>query len=129
MNQTDITVGSRIVGILPTEAVEILQVKTHGAVIEVFYQTGRGNMGKRMLYEEDLAHLQLANQQLPWQFDGDADTFKLASEAYRIELAHLFDPFLAACMSSRSRDRNFEAPLTSTFEGGNCMHVIPFAGS
>lgn len=100
MKQTDITVGSRIAGILPSEAVEIIQVKPHGVVTEIFYQTNRGDMGKRMLYEEDLAHLHLLDRQLPWQFDGDADRFKLVSEAYRIELAHLFDPFLAVHTSS-----------------------------
>ena len=100
MKQTDITVGTRIAGILPSEAVEIIQVKPHGVVTEIFYQTNRGDMGKRMLYEEDLAHLHLLDRQLPWQFDGDADRFKLASEAYRIELAHLFDPLLAVHTSS-----------------------------
>jgi len=31
----------------------------------------------------------------PWTFDSDGGLFRLASEAYRIHLAHLFDPYLA----------------------------------
>ena len=30
-----------------------------------------------------------------WSFEGDGHLFRLASEAHRIRLAHLFDPFLA----------------------------------
>lgn len=36
----------------------------------------------------------------PWTFDGDAGEMRLASEAYRIQLAHLFDPYLAVHTSS-----------------------------
>jgi SNF2 family DNA or RNA helicase len=31
----------------------------------------------------------------PWSFDGDGDLFRLVSEAKRIDLAYLFDPYLA----------------------------------
>jgi SNF2 family DNA or RNA helicase len=31
----------------------------------------------------------------PWSFDGDGALLRLVSEAYRIRLAHLFDPYLA----------------------------------
>lgn len=37
---------------------------------------------------------------LPWSFDADGEQMKLASEAYRISLAHLFDPYLAVHTSS-----------------------------
>ena len=30
-----------------------------------------------------------------WSFEADGHLFRLASEAHRIRLAHLFDPFLA----------------------------------
>jgi hypothetical protein len=32
----------------------------------------------------------------PWSFDADGALFRLVSEAYRIHLAYLFDPLLAA---------------------------------
>ncbi len=35
----------------------------------------------------------------PFGFDADAILLRLASEAYRIRLAHLFDPYLAVSAS------------------------------
>jgi SNF2 family DNA or RNA helicase len=35
----------------------------------------------------------------PWSFDGDGDLLRLASEAYRINLAWLFDPYVAITTS------------------------------
>ena len=37
---------------------------------------------------------------LPWSFTADADRMRLVSEAYRIHLAHLFDPYLAVHTSA-----------------------------
>ena len=37
----------------------------------------------------------IVEQGRPWSFDGDGALFRLVSEAYRIRLAHLFDPVLA----------------------------------
>ena len=34
-----------------------------------------------------------------WSFDGDGHMFRLAAEARRIQLAHLFDPYLALTSS------------------------------
>ena len=36
----------------------------------------------------------------PWSFDGNGADFKLAAEAHRIRLAHLFDPLLAVHTST-----------------------------
>ena len=36
----------------------------------------------------------------PWSFDADGADFKLATEAYRINLAHLFDPIMAVHTSN-----------------------------
>jgi SNF2 family DNA or RNA helicase len=35
----------------------------------------------------------------PWSFDGDGDLLRLVSEAYRINLAWLFDPYVAITTS------------------------------
>jgi superfamily II DNA or RNA helicase len=37
---------------------------------------------------------------LRWSFDADANLMRLASEAYRISLAHIFDPYLAVHVSA-----------------------------
>lgn len=96
----DIVAGCRLTGVLTTGVVEILKVIPHGRVTEILYQTDRGDVGKQMILEEDLASISLAKESLPWQFDGDANLLRLVSESYRIELAHLFDPYLAVHTSS-----------------------------
>ena len=52
------------------------------------------------MYREDEVGLMIEEQSLPWSFDGDADRLRLVSEAYRIHLAHLFDPYLAVHTSA-----------------------------
>ena len=44
---------------------------------------------------DDEARLEPAGQGRPWSFDGDGELFRLAAEALRIRLAHLFDAALA----------------------------------
>ena len=57
-------------------------------------------LANQLLYREDEARLDVQEDNLPWSFDADGDTVRLASEAYRINLAHLFDPYLAVHTSS-----------------------------
>ena len=91
-----ITVGSNIKGILPNELVTIVAVKWHGnSAITATYRTSNGNVNERLLYRDDEASVDLEDQSLPWSFDADANLLRLTSEAYRIHLAHLFDPYLA----------------------------------
>ena len=42
----------------------------------------------------------LDEKELPWTFAADSDGMRLASEAMRIHLAHIFDPYLAVYTSS-----------------------------
>jgi superfamily II DNA or RNA helicase len=44
--------------------------------------------------------LSLAEAGRPWAFDAPGEEFKLAAEAYRINLAHLFDPMMAVHTSN-----------------------------
>ena len=40
-------------------------------------------------------NLEIVQTERTWSFDADGDLFRLVAEAYRIHLAHLFDPVLA----------------------------------
>src|SRR5213080_682987 len=53
-----------------------------------------------MLFRTDEATLALAEAGRPWAFDAPGAAFKLAAEAYRINLAHLFDPMMAVHTSN-----------------------------
>jgi SNF2 family DNA or RNA helicase len=52
------------------------------------------------MYREREPSLSIAEAGRPWSFDGDGGLFRLVSEAYRIDLAYLFDPLLAVHTSN-----------------------------
>ena len=88
--------GEHLKGLIPGESVQIISIQTLGdEAIEVYYRKNDGSLGQQLLYIHDLVNLSIDNDELPWVFDADAAQVRLASEAYRIKLAHLFDPHLA----------------------------------
>lgn len=97
----DLTVGSLVSGLVNNETVQVVAVKWYGSsVLEITYKNTQGMLASQLLYREDEAHLDVQDDNLPWSFDANGDTVRLASEAYRINLAHLFDPYLAVHTSS-----------------------------
>ncbi len=96
-----LTVGSMVNGLVNNESVQIVAVKWYGtSVLEVTYKNKQGMLASQLLYRENEVQLELLEANLPWSFDADGNTVRLASEAYRINLAHLFDPYLAVHTSS-----------------------------
>ncbi len=97
----EIVVDSKVLGLVPNQAVEIQSVRWRGSgVLDVTYKDQSGNYGGILLYRDDEARLELQSAALPWSFDADGEKLKLYSEANRIHLAHLFDPYLAVHTSS-----------------------------
>ena len=91
----DITVGASVVGIAGNAPVSVVAVKWYGnAVLEITFKDARGQLASQLLYREDEERLSVGENSLPWSFDADANLLRLASEAYRINLAHIFDPCL-----------------------------------
>ena len=96
-----ITVGASLVGIAGNSPVSVVAVKWHGNdVLTITYKDSKGQLADELLYREDEQRLTLQVESLPWSFDADANQLRLASEAYRISLAHIFDPYLAVHTSS-----------------------------
>lgn len=97
----DITAGAYVTGIAGRELTNIIAVQWHGSnAMTVTYKNAEGMVGSRILYRENEPELELADSHLPWSFDADANLLRLTSEAYRIHLAHIFDPYLAVHTSS-----------------------------
>src|SRR5438876_1644154 len=91
-----LTPGVLIKGLLPGGIVTIISVKRHGSIgVEIVYQEAGGNLGSELLYSDSVAHLEIVPAGLPWSFDAEGALFRLTSEAYRINLAYLFDPLIA----------------------------------
>lgn len=97
----DLVVGTKVKGIMGDDAVTIVATNWCGSnAVEVFYKDMKGNLGSQILYRDREVELSVETKHLPWSFKGDPNRMKLASEAYRISLAHLFDPYLAVHTSS-----------------------------
>jgi len=93
---SEIKPGIRLTGIIPNETVDVIAVTPFGDdAVDLVYRTVSGGLGQQMLYADNLESVSIETAHLHWQFDADAGKARLASEAYRIKLAHLFDPHLA----------------------------------
>ena len=58
-----------------------------------------GKVGERLVYRGDETAFEVVEQGRTYSFDADGALLRLASEAYRIRLAYLFDPYLAVTAS------------------------------
>jgi superfamily II DNA or RNA helicase len=92
--------GQHLLGIEVGRVVEIAAVVpiAEGSV-QIFYSVD-GSPRERLLGRQDEENLALATVERPWSFDGDGETYKLAVEARRIDLAFLFDPMMAVHTSN-----------------------------
>lgn len=93
--------NAAISGLEPGQVVRIVTTEPAGDnALTVYYKTGDGSLRERMLFRTDEMKLSLAEVGRPWAFDAPGEEFKLAAEAYRINLAHLFDPMMAVHTSN-----------------------------
>jgi superfamily II DNA or RNA helicase len=95
----DITPGARLRGLDPSGVAEVVQVARFGADALNLIFRANGRVGERLLYRGEEASLELVDAGRAYGFDADGGLLRLASEAYRIRLAHLFDPYLAISTS------------------------------
>jgi superfamily II DNA or RNA helicase len=94
LNPEDLKSGVRVSGLVAGQTVKVIAVERAGEMFNVVYQDDSGRLEARLIALSDIENLHV-NADVRWTFDGDGKGFRLASEARRIELAHLFDPFAA----------------------------------
>jgi len=93
--------GARVHGVLPDGPVEVVQVAWHGtAALTLTYRRPDGAPQHEVLYRADEGRLRVDEAATTWALDADAGLFRLTSEALRLRLAYLFDPFLAVHTSN-----------------------------
>ncbi len=96
LSLNDLKKDALITGLRPGGPVRIIDVRWHGSdVVEVVFRDAAGNVDQQILFRDDEPRLSLEETGRSWAFDADGKAFRLVSEAYRIRLAHLFDPYLA----------------------------------
>lgn len=97
----DIKKNALLAGLEPGHTVRIIAVDPVGPdALTVYYKLPTGEPRECLLFRSDEARLSLVESGRPWALDADGEDFKIAAEALRIELAHLFDPMMAVHTSS-----------------------------
>jgi SNF2 family DNA or RNA helicase len=92
----DLQVDTHVLGIEPLGPVQVLYIKRAGTeALDVTYELRSGEVLKKTLFRADEALLSLSSATREWAFDAKPEAFRLAAEATRIKLAHLFDPMMA----------------------------------
>jgi SNF2 family DNA or RNA helicase len=87
--------GAKVRGLAGATPVEIVRTEWIGAdALNVVYR-GSDGPAEVVLFRDAEPRLELVPASRAFGFDGDGETFRIASEAQRIRLAHLFDPYLA----------------------------------
>ncbi len=96
----DLKQGTQVKGIDPSGPVTIINVKWFGSdVVELTYRDQNGQPHTELLYRDRESELDVLEAGVPWAFDADGELFRLVSEAYRIRMAYLFDPWMAVHLS------------------------------
>jgi hypothetical protein len=98
----DLTKGALVRGGLGDRAVRVVPVAWHGsnAVTLTYTDEPTGKVDQELLYRDDEPRLSVEEAGRAWSMDADGSFFRLVSEAKRISLAYLFDPFLAVQTSN-----------------------------
>jgi SNF2 family DNA or RNA helicase len=91
----ELQVDTHVTGIEPGGPVQVLYLKRAGDAVDVTYELRSGEVLKKTLFRENEVELSLASATRVWAFDAKPEAFRLAAEATRIRLAHLFDPMMA----------------------------------
>ena len=92
----DLKQGATVRGVLPGQDVTVVSVQWYGTdAIELTYKDASGRVGNQLLFRSDEERLELVTEGQPWSFEADGALLRLVSEAKRIRLAYLFDPYLA----------------------------------
>ncbi|WP_115710948.1 helicase-related protein [Legionella sainthelensi] len=97
----DIKNNITLSGVESGEVVRVITTEPVGNdALTIYYKTSDGRLLERMLFRTDEVNLSYAEIGRPWAFDASGEEFKLAVEAYRINLAYLFDPMMAVHTSN-----------------------------
>jgi len=98
----DLSKGTVVRGVLSDRVVRVVDVAWHGsnAVTLTYIDEPSGKVDQELLYRDDEPRLSVEEAGRAWSMDAEGGIFRLVSEAKRISLAYLFDPFLAVQTSN-----------------------------
>ena len=98
----DLVAGAVVDGVDPAGPVTVVTAQWHGTqAVTLVYRDhdARVRRAAAVPLRRGHVHGRGGHAPAPWSFDADGHLFRLAAEARRIQLAHLFDPMLALTSS------------------------------
>ena len=96
----DLTPGTQVAGVAGAQPVTVIQTQWHGQnFVTLTYRDQHGLTHEAVLGRDREPGLRVAARGATHAFDGDAESWRLAAEALRINYAALFDPMLAVVTS------------------------------
>lgn len=96
MKLEDLKPDMRVAGIEPGKEAKVLYVEALGPdALNVTYKRSDGTIGEDTLFRTHEQNLKEVEASLEFSFGANPHDFKLAVEALRIDMAHLFDPMMA----------------------------------
>jgi len=97
----DLKPDALVKGLVGKEAVRLISVQRMGDMAcQVFYRGQDGSTRDTIVFRSNEADLELVSAGRKWSFEGNGELFRLVSEAERIRLAYLFDPYVAVSSSA-----------------------------
>lgn len=97
---SDIQPGQRLSGVVADGDVTVVSVESHGETsATLVYRDDAGRLGEQIITAADLEGMSPASERR-WSFDADGADFRLASEARRMQNAHLAAPYAAVDTSN-----------------------------
>jgi SNF2-related domain len=92
----ELKAGASVRGLAPSGLAKVVQIEWFGdQAVKVTFEDSAAQVRNRLVFRAEEPTLEVVEEGRPWSFDGDGALLRLVSEAYRIRLAHLFDPYLA----------------------------------
>lgn len=92
----DLVPGTYVRGLIAEQVAQVLSVSIVAAdIATLVLKDAEGRLSERLVYAAELEGCERVVPHESYRFGGDADSLRLVSEALRIQLAHLFDPYLA----------------------------------
>ncbi len=91
----DIKAGVAVRGLTQQGVAVVRMADWHDESLEVWFEVDGGGPQSRLLSRADEPQLEVVTGDRPFVFDASGEDFRIAAEAKRIQLAHLYDPFVA----------------------------------
>jgi hypothetical protein len=101
MKHERIAKNAQIPGIEPREVVRVLSADPHCEnAVTLVYEADDERLSERVPFRSNESDLSIAPVGRPWSLGADGADFKLATETYLINLAHLLDSTMAVHASN-----------------------------